>query len=118
MNTKTSSNDASKGLSVSALFNIKVATLKCRKGLIMKNYILIDMNIGLLTLNTKMSVYFDRLQIRQYDESISDSFAIEYYTNDDYKGSIECSFNSDTIVNINEKVKEITTIEELKNLVK
>lgn len=84
----------------------------------MKNYISIDTNARLLTLNAKMSVYFDTLQIRQYGESISDSFAIEYYTNDDYKGSIECSFNSDIIVDVTELVNEITTIEELKNLVK
>ena len=82
----------------------------------MKNYISIDMNTKLLTLNAKMSVYFDTLNIRQYDFN-SDCFAIEYYSNDDYKGSIECSFNDDKIVNVTKKVIEITTIEELKNLV-
>ena len=85
----------------------------------MKNYISIDKNLGLLTLNAKMSVHFDTLGIRQYEFN-ANAFAIEYFMDNDYKGSIECSFDEDMIVNIDKKYNtiEITTIEELKNLVK
>lgn len=85
----------------------------------MKNYISIDKNLGLLTLNAKMSVHFDTLSIRQYEFN-ANAFAIEYFMNNDYKGSIECSFDKDMIVNIDREYNtiEITTIEELKNLVK
>ena len=54
----------------------------------MKNYISIDKDLGLLTLNAKMSVHFDTLGIRQYEFN-ANAFAIEYFMDNDYKGSIE-----------------------------
>ena len=86
---------------------------------IMKNYISIDKKLGLITLNAKMSVFFDELHIREYYYN-KNAFAIEFYIDDNYKGSIECMLGDDTIVSIDNNCNqiEITTIEELKNLVK
>ena len=80
----------------------------------MKNYISIDKRLSVITLNATMSVFFDELHIRKYAYN-EDCFAIEYYIDENYKGSIECNINEDTIVKIdnNNNSIEISSIEEL-----